>query len=343
MKILVITDLYPIKEEEKSTPRTIYDFVRGWKNQGHEIRVIKPNFLFNSFIRKKPFYKSGIYGDVENINYFLPFLGNIKSKIRTDFEPDITIAHMPSGLIFANKLKRQFVAGVHVSDLEVLTNPIYSVYFKHELELAYKNAKKIACRSEVLRKKFLAIFPEYALKTFVAYSGIDERLIIKKEWQKKNKYRVLACANLIARKNIDKVILECEKYDNVELTIIGDGKERQKLERLSVKPQFLGRLNHDKVIEEMRKSDIFLLPSRNETFGMVYLEAMASGCITVCSENDGIAGIIKDNENGYFWRAGIVGEIINSDMQNFVLDNTYKTIINYTQIRACENYIENIL
>ncbi len=342
MKILVITDLYPIKNEEKSTPRTIYDFVRGWKNLGHEIRVIKPNFLFNSFIRKKPFYKSGIYGDVENINYFLPFLGNIKSKIRTDFEPDITIAHMPSGLIFANKLKRQFVAGVHVSDLEVLTNPIYSVYFKHELELAYKNAKKIACRSEVLRKKFLAIFPEYEPKTFVAYSGIDEKLIVKKEWQKKDKYKVLACANLIARKNIDKVILECEKYDNIELTIIGEGKERHKLESLSAKPIFLGYLPHDKVLEEMRKSDIFLLPSRNETFGMVYLEAMASGCITVCTENDGIAGIIKDKENGYFWRDGIVGEIINSGRQNFVLDNTYKTIAEYTQEKACKNYLNQI-
>ena len=49
MKILVITDLYPIKEDEKFTPRTIESFVKGWKNLGHEVRVIKPNFLLNSF------------------------------------------------------------------------------------------------------------------------------------------------------------------------------------------------------------------------------------------------------------------------------------------------------
>ena len=133
MKILVITDLYPIKDEEKFTPKTIKNFVEAWENLGHEIRIIKPNFLFNSFLRKKPFYKSGIYGNVENINYFLPFVGNIKNKIKTKFEPDIVIAHMPSGLIFANKLDLPFVAGVHVSDLEVLSNPIYSIYFKSEL------------------------------------------------------------------------------------------------------------------------------------------------------------------------------------------------------------------
>ena len=83
MKILVITDLYPVKENEKNTPNTIKNFVECWQKEGHEVKVIRPNFLLNSFVRKKTFYKSGIYGNVENINYFLPFWGNIKDKIRT--------------------------------------------------------------------------------------------------------------------------------------------------------------------------------------------------------------------------------------------------------------------
>ena len=52
MKILVITDLYPVDEEEKYTPRTIFDFVKGWEKLGHEVNIIKPNFLFNSFVRR---------------------------------------------------------------------------------------------------------------------------------------------------------------------------------------------------------------------------------------------------------------------------------------------------
>ena len=177
MNILVITDLYPIKDDEKYTPKTIKQFVDGWRDLEHSVKIIKPNFLFNSFIRKKPFYKSGIYDDVENINYFLPFLGNIKNKIRGKYNwgkynrgkynPDIVFAHMPSGLIFANKLGYPFIAAVHVSDLEVLTNPIYSFYFKSELKKAYKNAKKIACRSEVIKNKFLKLFPEYENKTLL--------------------------------------------------------------------------------------------------------------------------------------------------------------------------------
>ena len=340
MKILVITDLYPIKDNEKFTPKTIKNFVDGWDELGHKVRVIKPNFLLNSFLRKKPFYKSDIYGNVENINYFLPFIGNIKNKIKTEFTPDIVIAHMPSGVIFANKLKLPFVAGVHVSDLEVLTNPIYSIYFKPELEKAYKNATKIACRSNVLKQKFLKLYPEYENKTFVCYSGIDFEPT-KRSWQPSDEIKVLTCANLIKRKNVDLVIKECENL-NVELRIIGEGKELNNLKKLSSKPVFLGYLPHTKVLEEMKKADIFALPSVNETFGMVYLEAMASGCITVCRKDDGVSGIIKNGENGYFWEDGIIEKIINSKNQNKILENSYQTLKNYTSLGACKNYLLNI-
>ena len=340
MKILVITDLYPINNNEKFTPRTILNFVQGWQHLGHEVRVIKPNFLFNAFIRNKPYYKSGIYGNIENINYVLPFLGNIKNKIKTDFQPDKVIAHMPSGIIFANHLNIEFTAGVHISDLEVLTNPLYSVYFKPELEKGYKNANKIACRSEVIKKKFLSIYPQYKSKTFVCYSGIDCE-IVKRNWNPKDKVKVLTCAKLIKRKGIDKVIRECDNL-NVELTVIGDGKELKNLKKLSSKPRFLGWLEHNKVLEEMRKTDIFALPSVNETFGMVYLEAMASACITVCTENEGVDGIIQDNKNGYFWKEGIIEYIINSKVQNNILNNAFNTIINYTAEKACQNYLNNL-
>ena len=340
MKILVVTDLYPIKDDEKFTPKTIKDFVDGWEKLDQEVRVIKPNFLFNSFLRRKPFYKSAIYGKVENINYFLPFVGNIKRKIKTEFTPDIVIAHMPSGVIFANKLKLPFVAGVHVSDLEVLTNPIYSIYFKTELEKAYKNATKIACRSNVLKQKFLKLYPEYENKTFVCFSGVDFEPI-KRSWQPSGKIKVLTCANLIKRKNVDLVIKECENL-NVELRIIGDGKELNNLKKLSSKPVFLGYLPHTKVLEEMKKADVFALPSINETFGMVYLEAMASGCITVCRKDDGVSGIIKNGENGYFWEDGIIEKIINSKNQNKILENSYQTLKNYTSLGACKNYLLNI-
>ena len=151
----------------------------------------------------------------------------------------------------------------------------------------------------------------------------------------------MTCANLIKRKNVDLVIKECKNL-NVELRIIGEGKEFKNLKKLSSKPIFLGYLPHTKVLEEMKKADIFALPSINETFGMVYLEAMASGCITICQKDDGVSGIIKDEENGYFWEDGIIEKIINSKNQNKILENSYQTLKNYTSLGACKNYLLNI-
>ena len=103
MKILFVTDLYPIKEDEKNTPKTLYSFVNQWKKMGQEVSVLKPNFLFNSFLRRKPFYKTGQYGDVFNANYVTPFLFDVSKKL-PNLDYDVIVAHMPSGIIFSNKL-----------------------------------------------------------------------------------------------------------------------------------------------------------------------------------------------------------------------------------------------
>ncbi|MCM1004364.1 MAG: glycosyltransferase family 4 protein [Candidatus Gastranaerophilales bacterium] len=334
MKILVITDLYPIKEGEKYTPRTIKNFVETWKKLGHEVKVIKPNFLLNSFLRGKKYYPNGVYGDVENINFFFPFWG----KMKTSFSPDVVIAHMPSGILYADKLGLPFCAAVHASDLEVLTNPLYKIHFKSRLEKAYRNADRIACRSYVLKQKFLKLYPEFEDKTFVAPSGINGA--IKRNWSNNEKIKVLTCGQFIKRKHIDDVILACKKFDNIELTVIGSGKEK-----LPPYANFTGQLPHDKVLEKMRESDIFILPSENETFGMVYLEAMASGCITVCRKNDGIDGIIKDGVNGFLTEnvQETLNRILTYPDKNKILENAYSTILELTEEKTAQNYLSNII
>lgn len=370
MKKLFITDLYPIKTNENNTPLTLHNFVIEWIKQGNEVFVIKPNFIFNSFLRKKPFYPDGLYNydgvKVFNVNYFTPFWFNFSKKIPKGIDLSVydgIIAHMPSGIIFANKLakiiKKPLVCGVHVSDIEVLTNPIYNFYFKSQLQDAYKNAKKIACRSFVLQKKFNEIMPELASKTFVAASGIpeEENKNSFEQFIQQSDLKVLTCANLIKRKNIDKLILAIKDLEGFSLTIIGDGKELMHLKNivskmensLKQKIKFLGRLSHEEVLKEMKNFDIFILPSVNETFGMVYLEAMASGCITVCTENDGIDGIIKDSENGFLCKPtpeGIKETLLR--IKNFknidkIIENSITTVKEYSQENCAKNYLDNII
>lgn len=89
------------------------------------------------------------------------------------------------------------------------------------------------------------------------------------------------------------------------LTLIGQGPERDSLEAMSRELGvseavcFLGQIPNPQVLAELAKSRFFVLPSVNEGFGIVYLEAMASGCITIGTEGEGIADLIVSGENGF--------------------------------------------
>lgn len=393
MNILFITDLYPVKSDEKTTPRTLLAFVEEWKKMGHNVDILKPNFILNSFLRGKPFYKSGQYEDVFDVNYWTPFWFDVKRKFNGNsrlgtlaqlnkHNYNIVVAHMPSGILFADKLGLPFVAGIHNSDIEVLTSPLYKIHFKPRLEKALRNAKAIACRSFVLQDKLLKLYPEFEEKTFVAPSGIDKKAAMFLDAKQNEKHsadtnfsrftshislssdmnhslltthhspiKVLTCAHFKKRKNIDKVIKACKGLECFELTVIGDGKERKKLEKIDKNVIFTGRLPHDEVLAKMRNSDIFVLPSVGETFGMVYLEAMASGCITVCTKGDGIDGIIKDRENGFLTEPNsesIKETLLNiknltKEELNSLYTNSFNTIQHYTSTLCAERYLQQIL
>lgn len=348
MKILFITDLYPIKDSEPTTPRTLYDFVKGWQALGHNVDVIKPNFILNSFLRKKPYYRQGKYKEVLNLNFWFPFLGKIPPP-KENY--DIVIAHMPSGILYADKLGLPFIAGVHTSDITVLTSPIYKFHFKKRLETALHNAKAIACRSYVIQKKLLEMYPEFKPKTFIAPSGIESKTIVERTpLQNRDKIKVLTCANLKKRKNIDKVIEALKGLESFELTVIGDGDNRQKLEEIDSSVIFTGRISNADVLAKMRESDIFILPSVGETFGMVYLEAMASGCITIGTKGDGIDGFIRHRQNG-FLTLPVASEIRklllnikNMDEKSVktLSRNSFNTIKRLTRTSVCEHYLQQI-
>ena len=272
---------------------------------------------------------------------------------------------MPSGALMANRLlekeKIKYICAVHASDIVVLKNIKYSVYFKKQLEKAYKTADKISARSPVLKTKIEKLFPFAKEKTFIAYSGIDEKFIIKPELIKeidKNNLKLITTAALIKRKNISPVIkaLKEANIKNFKYTIAGEGKERKKLEKLAEKYNirnnitFTGKINNNQVIDLLRQSDIFIMVSKNETFGLSYLEAAASGNIIIAKKNDGIDGLLTDEENAFFVSANYkeiaacLRKICETETNklNEIRTAAINIASRYTLSSAAENYLKNI-
>jgi glycosyltransferase involved in cell wall biosynthesis len=122
--------------------------------------------------------------------------------------------------------------------------------------------------------------------------------------------RIVAVGRLVAVKGIDDALRALARVQiehptlRWQFDILGDGPERAALEKLarelglSEEVRFYGAVPHAQVMETLGESEIFVLPSWNEAFGLAYLEAMAMGTAVVgCFEN-GADDIVTDGEDG---------------------------------------------
>jgi phosphatidylinositol alpha-mannosyltransferase len=120
----------------------------------------------------------------------------------------------------------------------------------------------------------------------------------------KSKSTILFIGRLEKRKGLE-YLLEAfgmlkTKDANVELIIAGDGPDREKLEYLAhdlklKDVDFKGYISDAEKLKLLQSSDIFCSPALyGESFGVVLLEAMATGAVTVAGNNPGYASVLQD-------------------------------------------------
>ena len=368
MNILLVTQLWPADDSNKFTSGVLREFAVEWSKKGHQVKVVRPHFKYE----KEPFPKEEkfITGNKVQVEFVkpirIPFLkltyySNKKILKKLTFKPDVVICHLYNAYFTFHRLARMLdvplIIGIHMSDIRISKNWFHRLH----QQLIFKNAAGFACRSLAYQRKFIQRFPKFEKKSFLALSGIPDLYLTHNPIIKNNDIiKFISVSSLIKRKQIDKVIKALKDLpSNIswEYYIIGTGQERDFLKSLTEKLNisehvfFLGHLRRDNVVKKLIENDIFILPSYNETLGVAYLEAMACGCITIGSKNEGIDGIIKDEENGFlcdpFNDRSILEKLVqasalNEKSKSKILKNAKRTVSSFTIEKKSEEYINNI-
>lgn len=124
---------------------------------------------------------------------------------------------------------------------------------------------------------------------------------------------LLYVGRLSSEKQIDKIRHVLQQVPGTRLAIVGDGPDRQDLTThfKGTPTKFMGYLRGEELWSAFASADMFVFPSALETFGLVLIEAMASGLPVVTSRVGGVDDMVQSGVNGYVFNVGDVRGMIN--------------------------------
>lgn len=279
---------------------------------------------------------------------------------KENFTPDVIIGHWvnPSAEIMLG-LKKVYnvpcALSMHDAGRDFRNN-----YSKEDLKPIFEGIDCWGFRSLPIKRRFEKIYGKQD-KEFVCFSGVPEQYISKNVSRDFTEIRkFLFVGLLLKRKHPFEYLQALHKSDVKDFTleIVGQGDEEAPIRQyvsehpeLTERVKLLGRIPRNEVSKKMQQSDVFCMISNSETFGLVYIEAMAAGCITIASKNEGFDGIIVDGENGFLCEAGNVDELISiinrintmsKDELNRISENAIITANQMTDSKVAASYIHDV-
>ena len=240
------------------------------------------------------------------------------------FEPDAIIGHFFNPTLeIVGRLKKLYPkAKTCVSLHELESEVIKKCYHRNYMDIL-NAVDYIGFRSVPIKKHFEELYGD-SHKSLVCWSGtskyyLDTPSSLTRSFKDGNMTKFLYVGQTIKRKypkeTIEGVYKACGDND-FHLTYVGtkdlgyeDTKAYIDKHNLNDKVTFTGKMPRDEIVKIYDQSDCFILISTGEVFGLVYLEAMSRGCITIGSRNEGMEGLIEPGVDGFLCEAGNAEEL----------------------------------
>lgn len=233
--------------------------------------------------------------------------------------PHAYAAYMSKQMLKTRGINLPIVTTLHGTDITLVgSHP----YYKNAVEFSINNSDAVTSVSKDLKrdtlnffniKKNIEVIPNFVdLEKYIHVHENCNRGVLANEDEK----IITHISNFRKVKRIDDVINSfnlINKEINSKLILLGDGPERIKAEKLcdelnlNEKVLFLGASNETAKI--LCLSDVFILASTTESFGLVALEAMASSVPVVSTNSGGLPEVNKDGFSGYLSDVGDINNM----------------------------------
>ena len=300
--------------------------------EGHEVHFISYDQPFRlDLFSEKIYYHEVTVPDYPLFEY-APYELNLTSKlVDVAMHEKLNILHVhyaiphASAAVNAKQILATYgidlpiVTTLHGTDITLLGK---DKSFQPVIEYAINMSDVVTVVSEDLKRETLEYFnikkEIQTISNFIDMSlyqkTVDEKL--RSNFANKEEFIITHISNFRKVKRVKDVVRIFDKVNRkipCKLLMIGDGPERLQAEELcrelgmESRVRFLGKI---RVIEKMLAiSDVFVLPSETESFGLVALEAMASETAVISTNSGGISEVNIEGKTGFLSSVGDVDKM----------------------------------
>ena len=324
MKVFLLSRGVPSKDDPQWGSFE-YDQAKALKSMGHDVVILslesRKKTVFKGFYIENKLTKEGIKhynyvcGAIETISFINTLLYNRIIRYLFSFlyrkvssqegAPDIVYSHYSRNIAIsvtvAEKIPVPIVGMEHLSELgKTVIKPAVLKRSRN----CYPKLAQLLVVSEALKNN---IKKQIGIESIVVPNIIGSEFQYKPTTRKDTCIRFLSTGNLLPIKRMDLIIKAFANLDkrlsNWDLTIVGGGVEMPKLKKfvgdngLSDKIHIVGRKTRPEIVELINNTDVYILASTSETFGVAAAEALACGVPVIATDCGGPRDFITP-ENG---------------------------------------------
>lgn len=262
--------------------------------------------------------------------------------------PHAYAAYMAKKMLHEEGIEVPIVTTLHGTDITLVgSHP----HYKTAVTFSINKSDAVTSVSQSLKDDTLRLFDiKNDIKVIPNFIDLEKHVSHFTDCQRAmladdNERVITHISNFRPVKRIDdviKVFYKIQKEIPAKLMMVGEGPERESAESLCEKlgiedkVKFLGKSSEiDKIL---CFSDLFLLPSETESFGLAALEAMASGVPVISSNTGGIPEVNEHGVSGYLSNVGDIDDMANNALKILRDDTTLLKFKN--QAREASNQFD---